>query len=353
MRRHRLLPRLPQSGWGLHTRVVLAGVALSCALGSCALLPDGGTPSGFRSEPKPSGHASCAAVNCRVLLPPRNPLSNWSPLVPGQVFTSDCNSGVPTASGVLPYQLSSCIAGYRGELDNALRTKEGLASVQLPRDWSTLTLGQRLFVAIDLVRLIHGLAPVIGMLKGLNRLAARGIAPLASSTAFHDPSIPTGWSLPNGMRPSYATDYEYQSIAGEGVSILQEVMSYLYQDGWQGRGRARLNLDCTSAHARGCWGHRDTILWQPPSTTDLIAPNGVVVVTGSPTGSSIHPPAATALVMGAAGLWSASQQVVGTAAVVLSVVIASDARPQFSFTWTQALAEGAGITHQASDPGTS
>ena len=47
-------------------------------------------------------------------------------------------------------------------------------------------------------------------------------------------------------------------------SPLVVVNGWVYQDGWNGSVRATWNLDCTSAVAPGCNGHRRAVLSTPP-----------------------------------------------------------------------------------------
>jgi hypothetical protein len=48
-------------------------------------------------------------------------------------------------------------------------------------------------------------------------------------------------------------------------SALEIVNGWVYHDGWDGSVQATWNADCTSAHARGCDGHRRNVLMRPPA----------------------------------------------------------------------------------------
>lgn len=120
---------------------------------------------------------------------------------------------------------------------NACRAQEGVGPLVLPRNWSSLTPTEQGFVLINLERVNRGLPAIVGLSGSLNSLAAAG----ASGGA--DPSFPAG------------------NVSGGGIwagaySVFGADYMWMYVDGPGGN-----NLDCTSAGAAGCWGHRDIMLW--------------------------------------------------------------------------------------------
>lgn len=54
------------------------------------------------------------------------------------------------------------------------------------------------------------------------------------------------------------------SSAAQTVSPADIVNAWVYHDGWEGTSAATWNLDCTSAIASGCNGHRRALLSTPP-----------------------------------------------------------------------------------------
>lgn len=159
------------------------------------------------------GVGACAAqASTTGTVPPKNPASN-------------CNQGNAFSGGAL-----SAI--------NACRALENVGPLKLPSNWGALTPVQQGFVLINLERVNRGLPAVVGLSPPLNQLAANGAG---SNT---DPSFPGGGFLSGG------------AVWAQAPSVVVADYMWMYDDG-PGSG----NLDCTSSHAAGCWGHRDIILW--------------------------------------------------------------------------------------------
>lgn len=123
------------------------------------------------------------------------------------------------------------------------RAQEGLAALQLPADYSSLTPAEQLLVLLNDERTARGLTPAVGLATDLDAAAAAGAA------AQQDPVPPSGASYTVGA-----------SVWGEAPSMADVVFGWMYDDGWGGSTAATPNLDCTSPTASGCWGHRDAIL---------------------------------------------------------------------------------------------
>lgn len=109
----------------------------------------------------------------------------------------------------------------------------------LPTDWASLTGPEQLFVATNLERTARGLAPLSGLATSLDQAAAGGAASGA------DPSPPSGF--PYRIWTS--------NWAGALGNPLEAIYLWMYDDG-----PGSANVDCPSAGASGCWGHRDNIL---------------------------------------------------------------------------------------------
>lgn len=141
---------------------------------------------------------------------------------------------------------SATAAQYRWNLTSIdrCRAAQGVGPLRLPKNWSALTMPEKLLVIIDLERVNRGLPPVVGLSPALDALAAKGAA------SDSDPPFPKG--------------NFWEGSIWAGVDTVQEAdYGWMYDDGW---GKHVINEDCTSAHAKGCWGHRDNILMHPLSS---------------------------------------------------------------------------------------
>ncbi len=132
-----------------------------------------------------------------------------------------------------------CTQSVLSSLD-AARASEGVPAMVLPTDWSGLSPAEQLFVLADLERVDRGLPPYVGLAPVLDAVA------LQAAHAGTDPV----WQSP--LAASEASTW-----AGNEVSTLAAEYDWVYDDGY-----GSANVDCTSPHAVGCWGHRDAILGQ-------------------------------------------------------------------------------------------
>lgn len=169
------------------------------------------------------GAASVAQAATAGILPPQNPAAN-------------CNRGDSFDGGLAAI--------------DACRAAEKVGPLELPSNWSSLTTVEQGFVLIDLERVNRGLAPIVGLSPALDALAASGAA---NGT---DPSFPAGGFIGGG------------GIWGQMPSLLAADYVWMYEDGVGGE-----NADCSAAGERGCWGHRDIILWDKTHAT-LVAGGG-------------------------------------------------------------------------------
>jgi hypothetical protein len=126
---------------------------------------------------------------------------------------------------------------------NRAHQREGLAPMVLPTNWYRLSTAQQLFVVADLERVARGLPPYLGLNAALSVSAER-----AAKTA-RDPGVAPGFAM-SAMGSTWAS-------AG---TVLEADYVWMYSDGWGGTVAKTSNHDCTSAGARGCWGHREVLL---------------------------------------------------------------------------------------------
>ena len=122
---------------------------------------------------------------------------------------------------------------------NAARAAEGIGPMQLPGDFSTLTVPQQLLVLSNLERVDRGLVPVLGLSGPLNQDALTG----AQSDADPQPTQFNGDAWTANWEGGYGSPLEADFV-------------WMYDDGFGSN-----NIDCNSPSDPGCWGHRHDILW--------------------------------------------------------------------------------------------
>ncbi len=143
------------------------------------------------------------------------------------------------ACGFTAYNDSfNCLWGVLTAIDNA-RAMEGLPSMVLPRNWSSLTPAEQLFVATNLERTVRGLAPLLAMATALDEAARQGAA------AGTDPSVPPGFPW-IGFGSNWA---------GPVGNPLEAIYYWMYSDGY-----GSTNIDCSLSNLAACWGHRQNVL---------------------------------------------------------------------------------------------
>jgi hypothetical protein len=178
-------------------------------------------------------------------------------------------------------------------LDTA-RARLGLGPYLLPADFIALAPARQWLILANLDRIAYSLRPIDGLSAVLNAIARRG----AAGRRDPDPG-PLLMSLHGQSRIGFASNW-----AGGQPNALVAYYGWMYDDGY-GSG----NLDCRTPSAPGCWGHRQDILAFPQ---------------------------AGRLSMGASSLR-------GIASYALTVVETSTAVWPYSYTWSAALADGAGV----------
>ena len=126
-------------------------------------------------------------------------------------------------------------------INNAHIHAEGIPTITLPSNYSSLTPAEKLLVIANLERLSRGLPPVLGLNSILDTAAEVGVQ---HST---DPVFPT-----NAPFSFVAWGSNWAAVPG---GVLEADYGWMYQDGQGGD-----NIDCTPTNSTGCFGHRDNIL---------------------------------------------------------------------------------------------
>ena len=239
-------------------------------------------------------------LHTKGIIPPNNPPANVPPT------PSYCLSPATAPPGYPPDRSNqSCPDALVAAISNARALEGDVPPLYLPRDWESLTPDEQLFVVLDSERVARGLPPVVGITASLDAIAQKG------ADDSSDPYPPAGFGLGRGTSIGVMGSV----WAGGSYSPLFADYLWMYDDGWGGSRAATGNVDCTSAHAAGCWGHRDIIL-----RNYLLSP-------------AYGSQASTAL-MGA----GVDAQVGSYAAFFVAM---SGPVPKLLYTWSQAVAEGA------------
>jgi hypothetical protein len=132
-----------------------------------------------------------------------------------------------------------CQSDAINALDNA-RHVMGLPPYALPADFTTLPAPQQLIILANSDRAMYGLAPIVGLNGTLNSAAQAA----ANSPTPLDPTGPS--SVENVRMTAWASNW-----AGGWSSALYVYYNWMYNDG-----PGSSNMDCPTAAAAGCWGHR-------------------------------------------------------------------------------------------------
>jgi hypothetical protein len=186
----------------------------------------------------------------------------------------------------------SCEAAVIARL-NFARAKMGLGRYRLPANFVALTAPRQLLILTNLDRISYSLRPVVGLSVTLDASAKQG------ARQHQDPNPwPEVVGLPGQRQIGYSSNW-----AGGAPNAPTAYFEWVYDDGY-GSG----NLDCPERSSPGCWGHRHTIF----------------AFAAAPT-----------LTMGAAVVQSQSSY-------AMTIVETSKPAWPYSYTWAQAMADGAG-----------
>lgn len=149
----------------------------------------------------------------------------------------------------------ACYDAVLAAIDYA-RTLEGLTPMVLPVHFAALDPARQMFVVTNLERSDRGLRPVAGVTTELDAVASAAVAaqthPVFASSHV-GPMTGTWWI---GV------------WAGAPNPLIADLL-WMYEDGWSGTDTT--NVDCTSADAAGCWGHRNNILSDFADAGEIVA----------------------------------------------------------------------------------
>ncbi len=207
---------------------------------------------------------------------------------------------------IAPRLLAPCYSRARGysqvckntliySLDRA-RRDTGLPPYRLPADFLRLPAMEEILILSNLDRIAYSLNPVVGLSAYLNELALEG------ARAGDDPEFHPGPEFPEEAVYEWGSNW-----AGGREPLLLAYYLWMYDDGY-----GSYNLACQAPHDSGCWGHRQNILLQPSER--LRNPLD--------------------LSMGAAAL--------SRDYTMLIVATDQSVSPRYSYTWEEALEDGAG-----------
>ncbi|MFL5822069.1 MAG: hypothetical protein ACJ764_01355 [Solirubrobacteraceae bacterium] len=189
----------------------------------------------------------------------------------------------------------ACINAAVAYLDKA-RARLHQGPYKLPANFARLTPPKQALILVNLDRIRYGLPPITGLTRKLDADANRGVR------ADGDP------------RPSSRKFAYYTSNWALGLPNLPFAYgAWMYDDG-PGSG----NLDCVPGHPSGCWTHRKDVLWR-------FAKTGRSAM-GAAAGKDRGGRPGYAMLLGR-----------GTRAY----------HPTYTYTWKQAVADGAGRHHYA------
>jgi len=226
-----------------------------------------------------------------------NPSTNLAPTFDAACFEQFLASGTVGST--------ACDQDAIAAIDQA-HSDEGLPPLSLPSNFYALTNAEQLFVLVNEERIQRGLPALYGLAGTLNADATAG----AQSNSDPGFAFTQSWPWLPDAGSNWAGDY----------APAASMFDWMYNDGWGGSQAATSNIDCTSATAPGCWGHRANIL--------ITVPQGAVGVMGA---ASI--PEST---LGASGSpFESDTMVVGF------VPAASVSGLTYTYTWSEAVQAGA------------
>jgi len=154
--------------------------------------------------------------------------ATWNPsisIAPSSAFEIACFAGTNTAA---------CDRAALADINQA-RSGEGLGSLALPADFSTLNNATQSIVVANAERTSRGL-PALPEDATLDALAQTG------AQSGQDPTGPDGYTWRSNIAWGYLTP-------------LAADFGWMYDDG-----PGSSNLACTATVTSGCWGHRENIL---------------------------------------------------------------------------------------------
>ena len=190
-----------------------------------------------------------------------------------------------------------CIDAGVYYLDKA-RARVGLPAYKLPADFPSLAPARQMFILTNLDRIAYGLPPIPGLTAKLSHDA------LVSGVWVADDPHPSNASGLSVWWPGWAGAFYNAPMAYE---------AWVWNDGLGAQ-----NPRCTSTDHSRCWGHRHSVLWKYGANAAMGAAAGR---------SSSHHRGYAYLYVGGSASYN----------------------PIYSYTWKQAVADGAGTNEY--DPG--
>jgi len=201
------------------------------------------------------------------ILPPSNPSANI-PAPASFDSTGPCTEvaggyscpQAPCFQGVIPnfqqafttlQENSACVSAALSAIDSA-RAAEGVGPMELPSNWSSLSVPEQVFVATNLERIDRGVPALVGLVGVVNSDAQAG------AVAGEDPGLAQSYG-------SIASSASGAIWAGGELNPLLADYDWMYADGYSGGPGG--NIDCTAPSSSGCWGHRDIMLGAYTGTT--------------------------------------------------------------------------------------
>lgn len=162
---------------------------------------------------------------------------------------------------------------------------------KLPANFTKLTPEQQVLILVNLDRVLYKLPPMTGLTAALDGDAINGV---------------------RGDGDPRSTDRDFAQVtsnwAGGYPNIVLAYEGWMYNDG-----PGSPNLDCAKPSSSGCWGHRHDVLWKFANTGPAAM--------GAAAGKDKHGTRGFAILLGRGG---------------------SRYHPKFIYTWSQAVADGAG-----------
>ncbi len=189
------------------------------------------------------------AVFCVMFVLPNGPSTEGSSREPAlknpRADVSPAPDFINTCSTTDLDTSSACLVAVIRATTNA-RASEGVRALPLDAaSFRKLTIGEQLFVIVDLERTARGIAPFVVLSSELDQVALR------AARAQIDPQLGKNAVL-DGSGPIVAWGANW---AGGTPSAAATNYYWMYEDG-----RGSSNIDCTPRTPKLCWDHRDNIL---------------------------------------------------------------------------------------------
>jgi hypothetical protein len=177
--------------------------------------------------------------------PVQQSISVWAPFDTSNPASNDTTlaNDVSSACG---FESTGCEEASIRALDAAM-TGEGLNPTSIPSDFWSLPYDQQLLLLANGDRTARGLPPASGPEATLDADAMPGAETRTDPTGAG--TFTSNWA---------AT-----------ANTVEAEFYWVYDDSWGGSIAHTWNVDCTSATAGGCWGHRQDILAAWPGTTEF------------------------------------------------------------------------------------